>query len=101
MPNRKATGQSFDSLTIFAVWQKAEVVPNYDSNDLRKDSCGAWIRKDCYGDTTSNYGWEIDHDIPLAKGGTDRLINLQPLHWRNNRHKSDDYPWTCLLTAAK
>ncbi|MCB9358266.1 MAG: HNH endonuclease [Calditrichaeota bacterium] len=59
------------------------------------DSCGAKIRRECYG-MTNEYGWEIDHILPVAEGGTDVLSNLQPLHWENNRHKGDCYPrWPC------
>ena len=51
-----------------------------------------------YGDRSSPYGWEIDHIKPVAQGGSDELSNLQPLHWENNAHKSDNWPnWTCKL----
>lgn len=94
-PSTTNTGGSFDQWTINTVWQKGQVVPGYDPNEYRKDRCGAWMRKASYG-TTGDYGWEIDHAYPVSRGGTDDMSNLQPLHWRNNRGKGDDYPtWYC------
>jgi len=92
-------GGAFEPETIAAVWRKGQSVADYDPNDYRKDSCGAWMRKASYG-TTGDYGWEIDHNKPVAKGGTDDIDNLQPLHWQNNRGKSDNYPnWQCTVKA--
>ena len=35
---------------------------------------------------------------PVALGGPDTIWNLQPLQWKNNRHKSDNYPnWNCAV----
>ncbi|HIP78015.1 MAG TPA: HNH endonuclease, partial [Kiloniellaceae bacterium] len=48
-----------------------------------------------HGDHQSKFGWEIDHIRPVSKGGSDRLDNLQPLYWENNRRKGDTYPWYC------
>lgn len=78
------------------VWAKGQIVSGYDSNEVRKDRCGAWIKKSHYGKTEENgYGWEIDHIIPISKGGKDDLSNLQPLQWENNRKKSDQLNWQC------
>lgn len=98
-PNTTRNGSNFDSATISAVWNKARIIPGYNSDILRKDSCGAWIRKDQYGQLADN-GWEIDHIHPVSKGGSDSLENLQPLQWSNNRHKGDNYPsWSCAVSA--
>ncbi len=102
-PNTTVSGKPFDDATVEAVWAKAKEQGGFTiltrglipSAALRKDTCGASIRRDAYG-TTGTYGWEIDHIKPVAKGGGDELDNLQPLHWENNRHKGDDWPkWTC------
>lgn len=89
----------FDKETIDAVWEKGQVVPNYDPSIWRKDKCGAFITRNQYGNTNSEYGWEIDHIIPVSKGGTDALSNLQPLQWKNNRHKADEIHWSCLIKS--
>jgi hypothetical protein len=93
-------GGSFSDVTIQAVWEKGKIVSGYNSNLWRKDACNAWMKRDEYGNTSSSYGWEIDHIKPAAQNGSDSLYNLQPLQWENNRHKSDNYPhWTCIINA--
>lgn len=76
---------------IDAVWDKAAIIPGYNSDVWRKDFAGAWINKNAYG-TTGPYGWEIDHRMPQARGGSDTLPNLFPCQWENNRTKGDNYP---------
>lgn len=101
--NRGTTrsGSNFSEHTVQAIWEKATAVAGYDSTLLRKDSCGAWIKRTEYGNTNSDYGWEVDHIRPVAQGGGDELTNLQALQWDNNRYKSDSYPnWSCKLKAA-
>ncbi|MCB9047275.1 MAG: HNH endonuclease [Chitinophagales bacterium] len=46
-----------------------------------------------FGNRGSEYGWEIDHIIPVAAGGTDNIHNLQALHWKVNEEKGDQHPW--------
>ncbi len=84
--------QKFSEDTIHKVWVKGQIVPGYDSSQYRKDTCGAWMQRNMYGDRSSqnNYGWEIDHIKPESDGDTDDLSNLRPLQWYNNATKSDD-----------
>lgn len=94
-PRRKLTEEE-----INAVWEKAKIVPNNDPAIFRQDYAGAWIRKDLYGSTESEYGWQVDHLLPLSKDGTYELSNMYPLQWRNNEQKGDDYPnWETAMTA--
>ncbi|MFA7450573.1 MAG: HNH endonuclease signature motif containing protein [Bacteroidales bacterium] len=74
------------------VWEKGIIEEGYDSNVFRKDPCGAWIIKSEYGNQNSKFGWTIDHILPEALGGDDNLLNLRPMHWKNNIVKGDDYP---------
>lgn len=82
------------------VWRKGLVVIGYDPNRYRKDTCGVWMERVSYG-TIGEYGLEVDHIKPVAKGDDDNSYNLQPLHWRNNRGKEEDYPkLRCSIPAA-
>ncbi|MDZ8089960.1 MAG: HNH endonuclease domain-containing protein [Nostoc sp. DedQUE12b] len=100
-PNSNSHGRNFDQVTIELVWRKGQPILGYNPNEIRKDSCEAWIKRADYGNTNSQWGWEIDHDYPVSKGGSDDLRNLQPLQWENNRHKSDSYPyWQCAVRAS-
>jgi 5-methylcytosine-specific restriction endonuclease McrA len=97
----RSSGRSFDEATVEAVWQKGKAVAGQNPAEWRKDACGAWIARAQYGSTSDDgAGWEIDHIRPDAKGGGDELSNLQPLHWKNNRHKGDTWPnWSCAVSA--
>ena len=97
--NTTRTGHGFDGSTIETVWSKAVIVPGWNPNTYRKDACGAVICRTAYG-VIGDTGWEIDHIVPVAKGGGDQVSNLQPLQWQNNRHKGDEWPsWSCAVSA--
>ena len=36
------------------------------------------------------YGWEVDHIVPLSRGGGSDMDNLRPMHWLNN---TADHEW--------
>ncbi len=90
---------NYNNDLIKKVWEKALPVKNHDPALVREDKCGAWIVFSAYGDRNNEYGWEIDHVKPIAKGGTDDLTNLRPLHWYNNVAKGDA-DLVCKVTAV-
>jgi hypothetical protein len=93
--NTDIAGKQFGNTTVEAVWNKGTPISGYDSKMWRRDKCGHAMKRDDYGNTKSEYGWEVDHIKPVAKGGSDDLGNLHPLYWETNRDKSDTYPWQC------
>ena len=96
--NTTRSGGTFPTGTVQQVWNKGRPVAGYNPYSVRADACGAPMSLSDYGNTSSPYGWEVDHIRPVAHGGSDELWNLQPLQWQNNRRKGDDYPnWTCAV----
>ncbi len=89
--------EKWSSETILTVWNKARVISGNDPTTFRKDACGAWMQFNKHGDRDAKYGWEIDHIIPVASGGSDALSNLQPLHWKNNVEKGDSSQLRCAI----
>jgi 5-methylcytosine-specific restriction endonuclease McrA len=45
-----------------------------------KDKKGRLVYKEAYGQHGSDYGWDVHHKIPKAKGGTDAYSNLEIVH---------------------
>jgi hypothetical protein len=52
------------------------------------DFSGRLVRKNEYG-VRSEYGWTIDHILPLAMNGSDRRENAQITHFKTNEEKAD------------
>ena len=79
----------FTEKTIQEVWNNAKEILNQNPSKVRMDICNAIIWRNEYGNRNSEYGWEIDHIIPKAKGGGDYLENFQLLCGNCNRMKGD------------
>ena len=73
--NTVNSGQDYLSPLASAVWTKARQSAAM-LGAIFTDDYGNEIRRACYGDRTSPWGWEIDHITPVALGGTDDLWNL-------------------------
>lgn len=99
MRNKNRNGYGFSVQVVNDVWEKGELIIGQSPNEYRKDACGKYIKKSEYGNTSSPYGWEIDHIQPASRGGSDSTSNLQPLYWEYNRDKADRNmnEWKCPL----
>jgi len=84
--------KTYSDELIQTVWEKGLIQQGFDPNVARKDACGAWILRNQYGNTDSDFGWEIDHVYPRVLVGTTVIENLRPMQWQNNRSKGDNYP---------
>lgn len=75
-----------------AAWDAARTIRGKNPNLFRRDAYGNEIYKPAYG-TQGTKGWEVDHKRPRSKGGSDSPRNLQALQTKENRKKSNVYPY--------
>ena len=57
------------------------------------DFVGRKMKYENYGCTNSEYGWNIDHILPVSRGGTDDNVNLQCTNIVTNETKEDKTTW--------
>lgn len=61
----------------------------YDSTGGYCHLCHQKVAWTNYGKHEGRGGWEVDHSVARANGGTDRLPNLRPACTTCNREKQD------------
>ena len=75
---------SYTSEALRLIWQKAAPPPPpWNRSEWRLDAFHALMQWSKYG-KRAKYGWEVDHIVPLSKGGGNDMGNLRPMHWMNN-----------------
>ncbi|HVB47825.1 MAG TPA: hypothetical protein VNF69_05480 [Burkholderiales bacterium] len=82
---------------VDAVWAHARVLPEADAATWRQDACGAWVRREQFGQEHSEFGWKIE---PITSGGPATPENLRPFHWRNHYDVANCRPH-CRVTADR
>jgi len=88
---------SWSKEQIQKVWEKGKKEPPNDSSLFRKDLCGAWIRRNEYGNKHSIWCWNINK-LDLEKGKD--ISNLMPLHCKNNFNEIFQ-KLDCIVTSQK
>ena len=51
--------------------------------------CGKQLVREHYGKDNLDGAWEVDHAIPVSRGGTDNIENLWPMCPECNQRKGD------------
>ena len=70
-------------------WDDDTVNEVYDRNNGHCWHCGKKLSFSNYGVLYAKGAWEIDHSVPISRGGTNRLNNLVPSCISCNRSKQD------------
>lgn len=70
----------YNEQIVQQVWEHGRAVSDRDSDEWRKDQCGAWIRRDAYNQMQSDFGWKIHSILP----GNNSLDHLRPFHHQNS-----------------
>lgn len=83
-----ADGRNFTPERVQEVWDKGRTIPRKDSDLYRRDSMDNELYRYAYG-KHGDMSWQVDHKVPVAKGGSDNLRNLQPLQSDANAEKGD------------
>lgn len=88
---------AYDEDLVARVWDKARATADQDPRLWRKDECGAWLYREHYGSTESEYGWWIA-DVSLGREGG--IEQLRPFHQGNGFDIENGAP-RCKVTADR
>ena len=67
----------------------------YDKSDGYCHYCGKRLAWTNYGSPEAKGAWEVDHGVPLSRGGSDHMRNLWAICVECNREKCDMTQWEC------
>ena len=73
--------------TAMRLWNKT-----FGKDTKASDFTGRKIVKGAYGDRNSDYGWNVDHILPVSHGGKTNDSNLVITHISTNDEKADKFP---------
>lgn len=73
--------------TAMRLWNKA-----FGKETRAVDFAYRVIDKGAYGDRNSDYGWNVDHILPVSHGGKTNDSNLIITHITTNDEKTDKFP---------
>ena len=68
------------------IWEKGHVVRGKTPDQYRKDDNGNLMYRGSYG-KYSPMGWNVDHKVAQANGGSATRRKLRPLNSRENSRK--------------
>jgi len=68
-------------------WTDDELQRIFDRTNGRCHICGGGLCFSNYNVQWARGGWEVEHSVPVCKGGTHRLYNLYAAHIDCNRSK--------------
>ncbi|MBD5491366.1 MAG: HNH endonuclease [Lachnospiraceae bacterium] len=74
-------------------------VQQFGKKQKAMDFAGREIAKAAYNDRNSNFGWNVDHILPISRGGKTADYNLICCHILTNDEKADKFP--CFKANAK
>jgi hypothetical protein len=77
-----------------AAWARTNPVSGGQLNswEFRKDCLGNLVRYSDFNNRHSPFGWELEHIVTRALGGSTDPENLQALHWKANAARSEAVP---------
>ncbi len=73
--------------TAMRLWNKS-----FGKDTKAADFAGRIIAKGAYNDRNSEFGWNVDHILPLSRGGVTADHNLVCCHISTNDEKADKFP---------
>ncbi len=82
---------------IQAAWAHGRIMPEADPAHWRQDACGAWMRREHFGQENTEFGWKIE---PVSPGAGDSADHLRPFHWRNGYDIANGRPH-CRVVADR